>query len=164
MHQSRGLFVACLLSMTACSVENYEDCKEDELDLDGDFSVGHSKAGTGPAGSGASTGSGATAASGGTATEPEPEPEPPTPCEVEHDCAPGFNCDLDLLQCLPADAETCGELLTEQECTDRTDCTPIYGGTNCSCGADCECQGGEPGCICESFEFFVCREFVSSAP
>jgi len=64
---------------------------------------------------------------------------------------------LEAHECLPAAEETCGELETELACTHRSDCTPIYGGTNCSCGQDCECQGGEPGCICESFEFFVCR-------
>lgn len=81
----------------------------------------------------------------------------PTPCDDERDCSAGYNCNFDRNECEAADAETCGELATESACTQRRDCVPIYGGTNCSCGADCECQGGEPGCICERFEYFVCR-------
>jgi len=81
----------------------------------------------------------------------------PTPCEKERDCAPGYNCDLEQHQCLPADQETCGELDSELACTNRKDCTPVYGGVNCSCGTNCECHGGDPGCVCESFQFFVCQ-------
>ncbi|HKY37864.1 MAG TPA: hypothetical protein VJN18_18100 [Polyangiaceae bacterium] len=161
MNQSIGLFVACLLGLGACNFENYEDCKEDELD----FEDGHSRAGKGPHPSG----KGASASGGGSPVEPvEPVdpvdpvdpvvPEPPaTPCEAEQDCDPGFNCDYEAGVCAPADAETCGELMTEESCTNRTDCKPIYAGVNCSCGTDCECVGGQPGCVCESFEFFVCQ-------
>jgi hypothetical protein len=167
-----------MFGLAACNFENYEDCQDDELELDDDWG-GHSKAGKGPSepgsgatgsgatgsgatgsgatGSGGSAGSGSSPAEGGTPGEPEPMEPPPTACEAERDCDAGYNCDLEAGVCAPADAETCGELVTEQECSSRTDCTPIYGGTNCSCGADCECMGGEPGCICESFEFFVCR-------
>jgi hypothetical protein len=160
------MLVACMLGLAACNFENYEDCTgDDELDLDDDWG-GHSTAGKGPSepggsggsagnssGGSAGNGSGATSSEGGTPSPPTP---PPTPCEAETDCEPGFNCDLDAGVCAPADAETCAELSTEQACTERGDCTPIYAGTNCSCGADCECMGGEPGCICESFQFFVC--------
>jgi hypothetical protein len=65
--------------------------------------------------------------------------------------------------CTPSDVETCGELTTEAACDERTDCLPIYAGTGCSCGPDCQCIGGEPGCICTSFEFFRCEPSVTPA-
>jgi hypothetical protein len=146
------MLVVCMAGLAACNFENYEECTEEgELDLDDDWG-GHSTAGKGPGDPG---GSGASSSQAGTPNMPEPMEPPPPPCEAETDCEPGFNCDFDAGVCAPADAETCGELSSEQACTERTDCTPIYGGTNCSCGADCECMGGEPGCICESFQFFV---------
>jgi hypothetical protein len=80
----------------------------------------------------------------------------PMPCSVESDCARGYNCDTTRGECLPTDAETCPELTTEASCSVRKDCTTVYAGTNCTCGPDCECTGGEPGCICERFEFFRC--------
>lgn len=169
MKHKIGMFVACLFSLAACNFENYEDCKdEDGLDIDDDWG-GHSQAGEGPgepggsgaassggSGGSAASGSGAAAATAGTTGEPEPSEPEPTPCDSEGDCAPGFNCDYEAGVCAPSDAETCGELTSEQSCTNRIDCTPVYAGTNCSCGADCECMGGEPGCICESFDFFSC--------
>ncbi len=78
------------------------------------------------------------------------------PCSEEPDCAPGFNCNHDTHICVAADEETCSELATERACTHRSDCAPIYAGTNCSCGQDCQCRGGEPGCVCEAFQFFSC--------
>lgn len=105
----------------------------------------------------AGTNSGGAGATGGTAGPPPVEMVPPKPCVKERDCEPGYNCSADSHECLPAAEETCAELDTELACTHRSDCTPIYGGTNCSCGQDCECHGGEPGCVCETFQFFVCQ-------
>lgn len=168
MKHKIAIVMACSFAFAACNFENYEDCQEDELGIDDDFEGGHSKAGKGPglpgtgaSNSGGTAGTGANPAEGGAASEPEPEPEPeptpdPTACDSEDDCAPGENCDYSAGVCAPADAETCGELASEVSCTNRLDCTPIYAGTNCSCGADCECVGGEPGCVCEAFEFFAC--------
>ena len=166
MNKSIGLFVVAALCLGACNVEHYDDCGDkDPFDFDDDFETGaragtSGKAGSAPNGEGGTSGSGGTdgggssaAGTGGT-TEPEP---PATPCAQENDCGPGFNCNFDVNECQPADAETCGELESEAACSERADCVPIYGGTNCSCGADCECQGGEPGCICESFQYFVCQ-------
>ena len=172
MNKSIGGIVACLLGLAACNVEHYEDCNTDDWDSTDDFGGSHSRAGSSSrAGAGAGrkgaasgnggTTAGGTAASGSAGTETGAAGEPPvvvvTPCERERDCDAGYNCNLETHECEGAAEETCGELETEAACTHRSDCTPIYGGTNCSCGADCECQGGEPGCICESFEFFVCR-------
>jgi hypothetical protein len=159
MKKSLGLFALAVFSLAACNVEHYDDCgDEDPFEFEDDFETGHRAGASSTAGS--STGNDAGSNSGGTTggggTEQPPEP-PATPCDKERDCAPGFNCNFDVNECQATDAETCGELETEAECADRTDCIPVYGGVNCSCGADCECQGGEPGCICESFEYFVCR-------
>lgn len=173
MKKSIGGLVVCLLGLAACNVEHYDDC--DGVDLDGDFGGSHSLpskpsgGGKGSSDGGGTTSSGGTGSNSGGGTAPNgaggddgvagsgPIVVPPTHCDEESDCDPGFNCEQETQQCLPADEETCAELETEAACTHRSDCTPIYGGTNCSCGQDCECQGGEPGCICESFEFFVCQ-------
>jgi hypothetical protein len=58
----------------------------------------------------------------------------------------------------PPPPPECMELATEAACSERADCTPIYAGTDCSCGPECTCIGGEPGCVCESFGFLVCVE------
>jgi hypothetical protein len=161
MNKSIGGFVVCLLGLVACNVEHYDDCDEqDPFELEDGFGGSHSRAGsTSTGGSEATTGgteaasgTGATTSEGGTAPTTEPQP-----CDSEDDCQPGFNCAFDAQECQPADEETCGELTTEAACTHRSDCTPIYAGINCSCGPDCECRGGEPGCVCESFGFFGCE-------
>jgi hypothetical protein len=171
MNKSMGLIIASLLCLGACDIEHYDDCEDkDGFDFEDDFETGaragtSAKAGSAPSGedggssgNGGSSGGGSpSAGSAGTGGTPEPPEPPATPCEKENDCDAGFNCNFDVHECQPADAETCGELESEAACSERTDCVPIYGGTNCSCGADCECQGGEPGCICESFQYFVCQ-------
>lgn len=53
---------------------------------------------------------------------------------------------------------TCADIATEAECVAQTGCEPVYAGIDCSCGPDCACVGGEPNCVCVSFEFFECRE------
>jgi hypothetical protein len=175
MKKSIGGLVVCLLGLTACNVEHYDDC--DGVDLDGDFGGSHSlpskpssagKASTDGGGGTAGNAAAGSTSTGGSAPEGAGGDEsgvagsgpvivPPTHCDDESDCEPGSNCDLETQQCLPSDEETCGELQSEAACTHRSDCTPIYAGTNCSCGQDCECKGGEPGCVCEKFEFFVCQ-------
>lgn len=163
MNKSLALFALAVVLLGGCNVEHYDDCSDEApFEFDDDFETGHragasSKAGSAP---GEAGNSGGPSGSGGMTGSPEPPepPEPPaTPCEKERDCDAGFNCNFDVNECQSAEAETCGELESEAECADRTDCIAVYGGVNCSCGADCECQGGEPGCICESFEYFVCR-------
>ena len=184
MNKSIGGFVVCLLGLVACNVEHYDDCDGDSFDYGDDFGgtfshggstskAGHASTDGGSATSHAGTGAGATAgdtSSGGSqpgsagatdsgeAGAPTPPVVPPKACANERDCEPGYNCAAETHECLPATEETCGELDTELACTHRSDCTPIYGGTNCSCGKDCECHGGEPGCVCENFQFFVCQE------
>ena len=94
-----------------------------------------------------------------TASYCEPESAmcvPAASCAQESDCDAGFNCEEEL--CLPADEERCSELAEEQLCSERNDCEATYAGVDCSCGAECTCMGGEPGCVCESFEFFACVE------
>lgn len=139
MHKSILGLVVCVLSVGACNFEHVGE--GDCIDEEGPAQPPPPRE---PVGSGGP---------GGAPKEPTP---PPPPCEDESNCAPGFNCHLGRGQCLPAQEETCGELKQETECTERRDCTPVYAGIGCSCGADCECVGGEPGCICQSFDFFVC--------
>jgi len=184
MNKSILCFVGCWFGLLACNVEHYEDCEPDPFGDGDDFGGTHSShagsSGSGHAGSGGSAiaqagsgGSAATAGSSdtgggpaqtsggedsGTNTEAGAPAASPTPCQQERDCAAGYNCDLDQHECLPAAQETCGELGTELACTNRKDCTPVYGGVNCSCGNNCECHGGEPGCVCESFQFFICQD------
>ncbi len=173
MNKSIGGFVVCLLGLVACNVEHYDDCEADMFDegdaFGGTFSHagtpskgGHGSADGGTSSTHAGTGGNATAGTNGgvdvgEAGAPATPVEPPKSCAEEGDCEPGQNCSSDTHECLPADEETCAELDTEAACTHRSDCTPIYAGTNCSCGDDCECHGGEPGCVCESFQFFVCQ-------
>jgi hypothetical protein len=169
MNQWFGGFVVCVLGLFACNVEHYEDCGGDGFD-EGTHAGGESSPGPGaPSGPGLPSGPGSpseagagatpdasgsgTSGSGGSSGSVAPIV---TPCAEERDCAAGFNCDHETELCQAADEETCGELATERACTHRSDCTAIYAGTNCSCGQDCECRGGDPGCVCESFEFFAC--------
>jgi hypothetical protein len=152
-----GCVLVGFLGLGGCSIERYDgDC---DADFDHPDAVAGSGARSGHAGSASSTagsstsggdGSGGVSGSGGNTVAP-------SACDEEGDCDPGFNCDLDAHECVASDAETCAELETEAACTNRRDCVPIYGGINCSCGQDCECKGGEAGCICESFDFFACQ-------
>jgi hypothetical protein len=161
MTKSIGYVVACccLLGLGACSIERYDDdeCDPDFEHPDQDTGSG-ARAGragsgaTGTAGSSAGGSGGADGVSGSGGVTPVP-----STCEEERDCDAGFNCDLEAHECVASDAETCPELESEAACSNRRDCVPVYGGINCSCGQDCECKGGEPGCICESFDFFACQ-------
>jgi hypothetical protein len=76
------------------------------------------------------------------------------PCTFE-----GFACELALGTCVPQSQPTpCEAIWDQAECEQRSDCEAVYAGVNCSCGPGCECQGGEPGCVCEQFEFYACEE------
>lgn len=156
----------CALSSFACDVSCLEDCDDfDECSehdhgdgghKDPEGKSGNSNASGGASGSGSSSNSGesgGTAASAGKGGGASPK----TPCTQESDCARAFNCDYERKECVEADAETCPELSSETACDNRNDCMSIYAGTNCSCGPECACVGGEPGCVCESFAFFRCE-------
>jgi Cys-rich repeat protein len=113
-----------------------------------------------------------------------PAPCEPQPCTADTDCSSGFFCDEGLGECVPAGLcatdedcgegyvcdepqstcvpdetppPTCGDMQTEIDCVQFGGCEPVYAGVDCSCGQDCECTGGEPGCVCASFEFFKCE-------
>jgi hypothetical protein len=81
----------------------------------------------------------------------------PPSCTVDSDCPSGSQCDASSGHCV-ASPTTCADLANEATCSARADCMPIYAGVDCSCGPDCTCQGGEPGCVCQSFEFFRCED------
>jgi hypothetical protein len=80
-------------------------------------------------------------------------------CASDAECGAGLTCDESLQSCVPGEdpPPACDALKTEAECSERADCTPVYAGVDCTCGAGCECQAGQPGCVCASFEFFRCE-------
>lgn len=84
-------------------------------------------------------------------------------CKDESRCERSYNCDLERSVCTPADKDYCSEMKTEALCAERDDCVVTYAGVNCSCGADCTCMGGEPGCVCERFEFHACTDVTEAA-
>ncbi len=84
---------------------------------------------------------------------------PADACSTDADCGDGVTCDEALGLCVAGEdpPPACADLATEDDCVGRADCQPVYAGVDCSCGADCTCTGGEPGCVCASFEFFKCE-------
>ena len=137
--------LGCALSLTACHIETYED--EHGEDCDGAAgqsgklpaaggSSGTATGGSGGDGSGGSAGS----ASGGSAG-----------------AGSGGSAGSAVGGSAGASAATCADQQTEAACVVFGDCEPIYAGVDCSCGPDCACMGGEPGCVCASFEFFACQ-------
>lgn len=162
MIKSVLLSVVCATSSVACDVSCLEDC-----DWSDECSERHQDSGGG--GNNASGGVGATgnesggsgnssdrAGTGNSAGRGSGSKPVPTKCAKESDCERGFNCDYERKECVAAGAETCAELSSEADCDHRNDCVSIYAGTDCSCGAECTCIGGEPGCVCQSFAFFTC--------
>jgi hypothetical protein len=178
MNKPLVAIVSCLLGLSACHIEDMgDDCSgPDPFHVEVDYgdagNAGSQSSGATHTGGGANDNTGARSGSGGTTSaggdasggdtgagghaSTGGNAATPTPCEQESDCKPGCNCDLNVHECLPADEETCGELKTELACSNRRDCVPVYAGLHCSCGQDCACKGGEPGCVCTSFEFFNC--------
>ena len=159
MYKSILLAAVCAMSSLACEITCIENCD------DHDTSSPHSAGGSGKAGTNHSGGSSATAnqsggsancgdGSAGSGNGSQPQA---TPCSKESDCERGFNCDYESKECVAAGAETCSELESETDCDNRNDCVSIYAGTDCSCGPECTCKGGEPGCVCEKFAYFSCE-------
>jgi hypothetical protein len=166
----KTIFVAVMGAMTnaACDVSCLEDCDwSDECsehrpggggnaNAGAPSGVGNASGGPSRAGNG-SGGTGNLGDTGGTANSAGGRKPVSTPCAQESDCARGYNCDSRRQECVEAAAETCPELMSEADCDNRNDCMSIYAGINCSCGPECECVGGEPGCVCQSFAFFNCE-------
>ena len=162
MIKSVLISVVCATSSVACDVSCLEDCdwsdecSEHHHDSGGggnNASGGASASGNESGGSGNSSDRAGNGNSAGRGSGPKPVP---TTCAKESDCERGFNCDHERKECVPAGAETCAELSSEADCDNRNDCVSIYAGTDCSCGPECTCIGGEPGCVCQSFAFFSC--------
>jgi hypothetical protein len=168
MTKTSYFVVLCLVSTAACNIKHWDDCEDSWSGADepwppprpdpngtgGSGNTGNGSGGTGAESTGGTANGGG--GGGGVAGTAPAEP-PPTPCSQESDCEPGFNCDYERGECVPADAETCPELESEADCDVRDDCVTVYAGINCSCGPECSCIGGEPGCVCESFAFFRCE-------
>jgi hypothetical protein len=64
----------------------------------------------------------------------------------------------------PPPPPTCAELQAEAACKLRSDCQPIYAGTDCSCGPNCTCFDGVEGCTCEHFAYFTCVASDAALP
>jgi hypothetical protein len=171
MNTSVFFAMVCAASSVACNLECLGECDgwDDECSEHNHNSGGAGNAagssdsasgGPGATGNELSGGASSAAAMGGTASSAGKgggSKPVPTSCSKESDCERGFNCDYERKQCAAAGAETCPELSTEADCDHRNDCKSIYAGTNCSCGPECTCIGGEPGCVCQSFSFFTCE-------
>jgi hypothetical protein len=171
MNTSIFFAVVCAASSVACDLECMGECDDWDDDCSEHHNPGGAGKAAGPSGNpNASAGTGATGNEGGGgassgdiggtanfAGNPGGTKPVPTSCSAEKDCERGFNCDYERKECVPAAAETCPELSTETDCDNRNDCKSIYAGINCSCGPECTCIGGEPGCVCESFSFFTCE-------
>ncbi len=166
-------FLVCVLSVTGCRIETYEgdvhgeDCEVPRVSespakldckLDADCSEGQvCTAGTCRAPESSQTCSNHAACGAEEYCTVHGACAATKVCAEEKECDLGTNCDKSVALCLPADEETCGELSDEAACVARTDCEPVFAGVNCSCGPDCSCIGGAPGCVCDSFEFFRCE-------
>jgi hypothetical protein len=170
MNTSILFAVVSALSSVACDISCLEDCDwSDECSEEHGYGGNHNAGGPsgdgnasgGPSGTGNESGgvgnSGHTGGTTNIAGKGGDSKPVPTPCAQESDCARGFNCDYERMECVQAGAETCAELSTEADCDNRNDCMSIYAGKDCSCGPDCACIGGEAGCVCQSFAFFSCE-------
>ncbi|MEZ4366812.1 MAG: Dickkopf N-terminal cysteine-rich domain-containing protein [Kofleriaceae bacterium] len=51
----------------------------------------------------------------------------------------------------------CEVLNTEGLCLVRSECTPVYTGTNCTNSGGTSCQAGDAGCTCQNYSFDECR-------
>jgi hypothetical protein len=137
MFHQIALVSLAALGLAGCHIEHFS-AGEDTYEGDLDPCTPESDAG----------GPHSTASDGGTL---------PT-CASDSECESGFVCDPSSGACVPEPAPTCSDWQSESECSAQSGCTPVYAGVDCSCGPDCVCVGGEPGCICAAFEFFACTE------
>lgn len=80
-----------------------------------------------------------------TCDAPEPACPDGTLPGVVNGCYSGYCIPVD--EC--PDAPPACSALGEMSCIDRADCTPIYQGVGCSCGAS--------GCTCDSWDFTGCQ-------
>jgi len=162
MNTSIVFAVVCALSSVACDLSCLGDCEwsDDECSDQHEGRGGRANASGGKSPTGNELGgasSGDTGGTGNSAGKGGDSTPPSKACSEESDCPRGFNCDYERQECVAAEAETCPELSSESSCDNRKDCMSIYAGINCSCGPECTCVGGEPGCVCESFKFFSCE-------
>ncbi len=129
------------LTLLGCRIENYED-------IEGDVER-HEPCAAGASGdSGKSAAAGAGGASGAAGASAAGGFGGHIPADASMAGASGA---------ADAGAIACEDLDEESSCSARSDCEPVYAGVDCSCGPDCTCIGGTPGCICESFEFHACE-------
>ncbi len=96
------------------------------------------------------------------------EPTETDSCDSNDDCDAGWACNIDEVcpqadecepevcgtpepchgSCVPVEQSACQELLTEDVCISRDDCSPFYLGNDCSCD--------DTGCSCSEWLFSSC--------
>jgi hypothetical protein len=76
-------------------------------------------------------------------------------CQRDDDCPGTEVCDHTSATCV-APPPACSALTTEAACTGRADCSPVYGGIDCSNDLGTPCVSGEANCTCASYGFAAC--------
>jgi hypothetical protein len=74
-------------------------------------------------------------------------------CYVDRDEDGAFDCE-EITSC--AAAPSCEARQHQSDCVSGTGCSSISIGRNCSNGGQ-PCEGGQPGCICETYVFERCE-------
>jgi hypothetical protein len=82
-------------------------------------------------------------------------PEGTTP-GIANGCYTGL-C-IALADCEQPPQPACEEIMGEEECYSRLDCSATYVGVNCTCqgGQPCRCSAEDSSCTCERFDFAGC--------
>jgi hypothetical protein len=109
-------------------------------------------------GGGAATdgsGGGADAADGASSEGSAPCTSDVCICQRDDDCPAAEVCDHTTATCVAPPA-ACSALTTEAECTTRADCSPVYGGMNCSNDVGTPCHSGDANCTCATYSFAAC--------
>ena len=76
-------------------------------------------------------------------------------CQRDDDCPATQICDHTAGTCTQP-PPACSSLTTEAACIGRADCTPIYGGMNCTNNMGSPCHSGEANCTCATYSFAAC--------
>jgi hypothetical protein len=76
-------------------------------------------------------------------------------CQRDDDCPSPQVCDHSSATCT-SPPPACTTLTSEAACSARADCTPVYGGMNCTNSAGSTCHSGEADCTCATYSFAVC--------
>jgi hypothetical protein len=73
----------------------------------------------------------------------------PAHCTDNTQCGPNLYCDTSTWTCQSVPDAACTAILAENACIARTDCQPLYEGTDCTCDSS--------GCHCQTYTFTGCE-------